>query len=147
MPALTAPSFPNSGQGRHQVRRVVEQTLALGQVLVDQAVLPLLQIAEATVDQLGRLRRRARGEVVLLDQRRPQSPAGGIERHPGPGDAASDDQHIERLVGQALQGGCSIEPACARLGDAGWIRHGQSLPQVGTGLRPAAVSARWAFLQ
>ena len=67
------------GEGGDQVRRVVEQALALGQVLVDQAELALLQVAEASVDHLGGLRRRARGEVGLLDQRGAQPPACRVE--------------------------------------------------------------------
>ena len=83
------------GERGDQVGGVVEQPLALGQVLVDQAVLVLLEVAEPAVDQLGRLGRGARGEVVLLDQGGPEAPAGGIERHAGAGDPAADDQHVE----------------------------------------------------
>ena len=104
----TTPSRPNSGirkgSGRDQVGRVVEQALALGQVLVDEPELPLLEVADPAVDHLGGLRRGARGEVALLDQGGAQTPAGGIERDAGTGDPAPDDQHVERLVGQAAQG-------------------------------------------
>ena len=34
---------------------VVEEALALGQVLVDQSVLVLLEVAQPPVDELGRL--------------------------------------------------------------------------------------------
>ena len=47
------------------------------------------------MDQLRALRRRARGEVVPLDERGAQAPAGGVERHAGAGDAAADDEHVE----------------------------------------------------
>jgi hypothetical protein len=80
------------GEGRDQVGGIVQQSLALGQVLVDQPVLSLLEVAQTAVDHLGRLRRRAGGEVVLLHQGGPEATAGGIQRHPGPGDAATDDQ-------------------------------------------------------
>ena len=86
-----------------QMRRVVEQALALGQVLVHQAELTLLQVADAAVDHLRGLRGRAGGKVVLLDQGGLQATAGGIEGHPGAGDTAADDQHVELLVGEASQ--------------------------------------------
>ena len=102
--AVLAEERDQEGEGRDQVRRVVEQALALGQVLVDEPELFLLEVADAPVDHLGGLRRGARGEVVLLDQGRAQPPARRIQRDAGPGDAAPDDQHVERLAGQAAQG-------------------------------------------
>ena len=52
-----------------QVRRIVEEALPLGQVLVDEAELTLLEVADAAVDHLGRLGRGAR-------TRSPPSPPG-----------------------------------------------------------------------
>ncbi len=89
--AVDHPGAPEEGdeEGERgdQMGRVVEQALALGEVLVDQPVLVLLEVAEPAVDELGGLGRGARGEVALLDQGGPQSPAGCVEGHPGPGDA------------------------------------------------------------
>ena len=48
------------------------------------AGLALLQVAQAAVDELRGLRRRARGEVVALDQRGAQPAGGGVERDPAP---------------------------------------------------------------
>ena len=48
------------------------------------------------MDQLRALRRRARGEVVALDERGAQAPGGGVEGHAGAGDAAADHEHVER---------------------------------------------------
>ena len=86
-----------------EVRRVVEEALPLGQVLVDQAELTLLEVADAAVDHLRRLGRRPRGEVALLDEGGLQAPAGGVEGDPGTGDATPDDQDVELLVGEAAQ--------------------------------------------
>ena len=55
----------------HEVRCGLAQGLTLGQCLVDEADFLLLEVADAAVHELGRLRRRARREVGLLDQRRP----------------------------------------------------------------------------
>ena len=63
-----------------EVRRVAAQPLALGERLVDEADVALLQVAQAAVDQLRGLRRRARGEVVALDERGAQPAGGGVER-------------------------------------------------------------------
>ena len=93
----------------HLVRGVAPQPLALGQRLVDEGDLALLEVAQTTVDQLRALRRGARGEVVALHQRRAQAPAGGVEGHARTGDPAPDDQHVERLVGQAAQRGAAFE--------------------------------------
>jgi hypothetical protein len=85
------------------VRRVVEQALPFGQVLVDEAELALLEIADAAVNHLRRLGRRPRREVALLHEGGPQTPAGGIESDACASDPAPDDQHVELLVGQAAQ--------------------------------------------
>ena len=106
------------GQGRDQMRRVVEQPLALGEVLVDEADLALLEVAEPAVHHLGGLRRRTRGEVALFDKCGLQAPARCVERHARPGDAAADDEHVERLVRQAAQHVVAAKGV-----------HGPSLPQ------------------
>ena len=99
------------------MRRVVPQPLALVQRLVDEPDLALLQVAQAAVDELRRLRRRARGEVVALDQRGAQTAGGGVERGAGAGDAAADDQHVEvgRRPADAGQSARSKHEADARV--------------------------------
>ncbi len=130
------------GEGRDQVGSVLEQPLALGQVLVDQAVLVLLEVAKSAVDQLRRLGRGPRSEVVLLHQGGAEPSAGGVQGHAGPGDAPSDDQHVEGLGGQAVQGVRPLEPAGAEGIGTGSFGHGQSLPQVGPGsARPAGAGS------
>ena len=54
----------------------------------------MLEIAKPAVDQLGRGLRRARGEIVLLDQQHAQAAAGGVARDAGTVDAAADDGEI-----------------------------------------------------
>ena len=93
--AVAAEERDQERQRGDEVRGVVEQPLAFGQVLVDEPDLALLEVPDAAVDHLRRLRRRPRGEVGLLDQRGPQSPAGGVEGDAGAGDAAADDEDVE----------------------------------------------------
>ena len=81
--------------------------------LVHEPDLALLQVAQAAVDELGGLRRRARGEVVALDERRAKAAGGGVEGDADAGDAAADHQDVERVVGESAQGGGPIEPARA----------------------------------
>jgi hypothetical protein len=84
-------------QWRYQVGGIVEQPLPFGQVLVHQPVFVLLEVAQSPVDQLRRLGRGARGEIVLFDQGGLETATGGVEGHTGPGNAAADHQHIEAL--------------------------------------------------
>jgi hypothetical protein len=80
---------------------------------------PVLEIAQAAVDELGRGRRRARAEVVLLEQQHAQAPAGGVARDAGAVDAAADDGeivvgHIAVRHGAATCSGDSVELENAR---------------------------------
>ncbi len=86
------------GDGGDEMRSVLDEPLAFGQVLVDQPELALLQVADAAVDQLRRLGRGPRGEVVLLDQGGAQASAGSVEGDPGSGDPSSDDEDVEGLA-------------------------------------------------
>ena len=91
------------GEGLDEVGGQAQEALPFGQRLVDQAELLLLEVAEPAVDELRRPRRRTGGEVAPLDERRPQAPPGGVEGHPGAGDAAPDDEHVEGLRAQSLE--------------------------------------------
>ena len=115
--AAATPPAESTGEERqrpHQVGGVGQQPLALGQGLGHESQLALAQVPQPAVDQLGRRRRRARGEVVPLDQGRRQPPGGGVEGHAGAGDPAADDQDVEAPPGQGGQGGGSIEPWSVR---------------------------------
>jgi len=78
------------GEWVHQVGGVVEQPLALGQVLVDEPVLLLLEVAQPAVYELRGLRRRARSPVVALDDGGPQPARRRVEGDSGAGDPAAD---------------------------------------------------------
>ncbi|CAA9221190.1 MAG: hypothetical protein AVDCRST_MAG20-585 [uncultured Acidimicrobiales bacterium] len=93
----------------HEVGGGVAQALSLGERLVDEAELALLEVPQAPVHELRRLRRRAAREVVALDQAGPQPPGGGVDGHPSAGDATADDEHVEGLVGEASQGCRTVE--------------------------------------
>ncbi len=70
--------------------------------LVHEPNVALLQVAQSAVDELRALRRRARREVVALDECRTQAPAGRVEGSAGSGDAATDHQHVELLRRQVV---------------------------------------------
>ncbi len=76
-----------------------EQSLALGERLGHEAKLEVLQIPQAPVDELGRGRRGARSEVVLLDEQHSEAPAGGVAGYAGTVDAAADNQQVVALAG------------------------------------------------
>ena len=118
------------GEGRDQVRGVLQEPLPFGEVLVDQPVLVLLEVAESAVDQLGRLGGGARREVVLLHQGGAESSARGIQCHAGTGDASADDQHVEGLGSQPAEGLAAWNRPTSVLVGAGGLGHGPSLPQV-----------------
>ena len=85
--------------------------LALEQRLADQPEVEVLQVAQPAVDELARARRRAARVVALLHQRDRVAAARGVERDPGAGDPAADDQHVERLVGQRGEGVVARRPS------------------------------------
>ena len=98
------------------MRRVLERALAFVERLVDEAELALLQVAEPAVHELRALGAGAGREVVALDQRGAQAPAGGVERHAGAGDAATDDQDVEAFLAESLQRPGPLE----EVGSTGW---------------------------
>ncbi len=107
--AALAEEGDDEREGLHEVRGVAEEALPLDEVLVHEKELPLLQVAKAPVYELGGLRRGAGGEVPLLDEGRPQPAGGGVEGDTGPGDATADDQDVEGLRRQSLEGHLPVE--------------------------------------
>jgi len=106
---------PVAGQDRdeerqhaYEVGRVAQGPLTLVQGVVHESDVALLQVSEAAVDELGRLRRRPAREVVALDERDPQAPRGGVERDPAAGDPAADDEEVELLGLQAGERGGTV---------------------------------------
>ena len=104
---------------------------------VDEPDLALLEVPDAAVDHLRRLRRRPRREVGLLDERGPQPPAGRVEGDAGAGHATADDEDVERVAGQPSQRRRPVErrarwPSVGAAENAGALglsgRHRPSLP-------------------
>lgn len=84
----------DEGQRPDDVRRHVQQPLALDQRLSHQPELTIFQIAQAAMDQLGRGRGGVARQIVLLDQQHRQAAPGGVARDPRAVDAAADDQQV-----------------------------------------------------
>src|SRR6266581_1633346 len=99
--AVLAEQRDEERQHADEVGRVAEQTLALGQRLVHEPDLALLEVAQPAVHELGRCARR---KVALLDERDAQAAGGGVESDARAGDASADDHDVEGLVGEAGEG-------------------------------------------
>ena len=65
------------------------------QPVPDQTEAEVGQVADTTVDQLGRLTGRSAGEVVLLDQSDVQSTAGRVAGPGGAYDTSAYDHQVE----------------------------------------------------
>jgi len=77
------------------MRRSAQQYFAFAQRLAHQTEFAVFEITQAAMDEFRRCRRRARGEVVLLEQDDAKAAAGGIARDAGAVDAAADNGEIE----------------------------------------------------
>src|SRR5262249_53305572 len=96
----------NELQRGDDVRRRPQQYFALGERFGNQTEFVVLEIAQAAVDQLGALRGRVRGEVVLLEEQNLESPSGRVASDAGAVDAAADDGDVVmRGVGAGHQKG------------------------------------------
>ena len=95
----------------HQVRRHLHEQRALVGALEHQPELRVLEVAEAAVHQLRRLGRRARREVGLLDERHLEPAQRRVARDARAGDAAADDEQVERLRAEPRE---RRPPVCAR---------------------------------
>ena len=83
--------------------------LALGERLVDEAELALVEVAQTAVHELGAAAAGARREVVALDERGPQATRGGVERDAGAGDPAAHHEHVEVVVTEPMQRAGAVE--------------------------------------
>ena len=94
-------------QGLDQVRAFGQKPFALAHRLPNQAQFAMLQVAEATMNDASGAAGNARGEVILLQQKRALS---GARTFAGDGDAvyaASDHHDVEVLAferGSGFQG-------------------------------------------
>ncbi len=73
---------------------LTDQSLTFADRLPGQSHLELPEVAQAAVDELGRAARGPPGDVVLLDQQRPQAEATGEPEDPRPGHAAAHDHDV-----------------------------------------------------
>src|SRR6476660_1653996 len=83
-----------------EMRRGLEQAGPFHQGFTHQRKLKLLEIAQTTMDQLGRGGRGGRGIVALLDQHHFQPTAGGITGDGGAMNTAANHENVNRLRGQ-----------------------------------------------
>src|SRR5207247_11108327 len=84
----------------HQVGREALQALALAHRLEHQAHVPLLEVAEPAMNQLGGPARGARGEVAALDERHPEPAHRRVARDAGAVAPAAHPEDIERLAAE-----------------------------------------------
>ena len=84
----------DEAQRPDDVRRGVQQALALEQGLADQAELVIFEIAQAAMDQLGAGRGGVAGKVALLAEHHREAAADRIAGDARAVDAAADDQKI-----------------------------------------------------
>ena len=82
-------------QRADDVRRNGKQALAFDQGFADKPEIAGLEIAQAPMDQLRAGGGGVGGEVVLLDEKHLETPAGGIASNPRTVDAATDDQQVD----------------------------------------------------
>ena len=90
-------------KGTYEVRRVLQESLALSEVLVHEAELLLLQVAKAAVDHLRGLRARAGREVARLDQRDAEPSRRCVHRDPGARHAPTDDHDVVGAVDECVE--------------------------------------------
>ena len=89
-------------------RDVAAEGVHLGERLADEAEVAEPQVAKPAVDELRRCARRARGEVVALDDRDVQPVPGGDLGDAGADDPAADDEKVEPPRAQTLERRCSL---------------------------------------
>ena len=94
-----------------QVRCVPHEDAALTQRLVDEFDVALLQVAQPSMDHLGRFRGRSRCEVVAFDAADLQPPGRSVEGATTAGHAAADHQHVQDVALHPCDGGGAVEPA------------------------------------
>ncbi len=90
-----------------EVRGDVEQPRTFGQRLAHQTEAKLFEIAQSAVDESRRTGRRARCDVVLLDEDRAHPSRHGVQQRPATDDPAPDDHHVPSLGAQGFEGGPS----------------------------------------
>ena len=135
----------HEAQRLHDVWRAAQQHLALLQSFAHQRELAVLQVAQATVDQLGRRRRGVRRQVMLLHQQHLEAPPGQVARDAHAIDATAHDQHVTAVrdgrVQRRMQFGISA------VGRQGVGVHGQLQIRRHRVITPALGSIRFHSIQ
>ena len=72
--------------------------LTFAQCLINESYMALRKVPESTVNQLGRTRRRAAGEVPLIDQHDAQATQRRVARNGRAVDTAADHGNVERFA-------------------------------------------------
>src|SRR3954468_10267258 len=85
-------------QGTDDMRRDLPEDLALDQRLADQPELVIFQIAQPAMNQLGRPRRGAAGQVIHFAKENRVTAAGRIAGDAAAIDAAANDSEVEDLT-------------------------------------------------
>ena len=88
----------HEGERPDDVRRDVEQHLALGQRLAHEAERAVFEVTQPAVDELARRRRGSAGEIIFLDEQDLEPPPRRIARDPRAVDAAADDEEVVRPI-------------------------------------------------
>ena len=101
-------------QRSHDMRRGIQEDLALHESLADQREVEVLQVPQSAVNQLGAGGGRMGRKVVLLTQQNRQPPPGGIPRDARAVDPAADNQKIVALTRWCVRGRGRRRGACAR---------------------------------
>src|SRR5262245_6192628 len=96
--------------GTHEVRCQPEQDLTLVERTADQPELVLLEIAKATVDELGGGRRGSARQISLLRQHDGEAAARSIARDATAIDAAADDCDVPHAVRVSHAFACAEPP-------------------------------------
>jgi hypothetical protein len=92
------------GQGPHQMRRYRLEVTSFAQAFAHQGEFQVPQIAQATMRQLGIMRRGGGGEISGLDQGHLEPAQGGIARGEAAGGAAADNQKVESFIRETVKG-------------------------------------------
>jgi len=100
--------------------REPDEQLALQQRLSHQPQVEVLQVAQASMDELRGAAAGPGGEVGLFDQRNAVAAGGRIEGDAGAGDPAPDHDDVKALAGQRLDRALPGDHPCSLLrGQAG----------------------------
>src|ERR1035437_1836387 len=86
----------------NEMRRKLQQQGAFAKRLADKADLELLKVAEAAVDEARRAAARADGDVVALNQGRPEPSTRSVKQRPAPGDTPTHDKKVPALTSKGI---------------------------------------------